>query len=69
MINKFLNKFSVKQQGVTALIIGLLFLLFSLSKLGTLIIHSLTIVIGLLLVYWGLEKTDLIKLFNKKTKR
>lgn len=70
MIDKLLKNISVKHQGFLALVVGLLVLFGSLGRLGVLqaFFHTIMIVAGLLLLLWGLDKSDLLKMIKKSGK-
>lgn len=72
MLDTLLGKLSAKHQGVLALIMGLVLVLGSLGKLGILqgVLNALMIGVGLVLVAWGINKSNSIgtvkRLFKKK---
>ena len=68
MIAKTLKSIPTKQQGVIALVIGLLVLLGSFGKLRVLqsFFNTIMIIVGFGLFFWGLAKSDLIKTITKK---
>ena len=69
MLN-FLDNISVKNQGVLALLMGIILILGSLGKLGVLqgILETILVAVGIVLLVWGLLKSDLIASVKKMLK-
>lgn len=63
MIQDLFNKISQKQQGFVALALGLILFLGALGKLGFLqnILDLIIVVVGVYLLFWGLDKSNLWK--------
>ena len=59
MFDKMLKNMSIESQGILSLMLGLILILGTLSKLQILqsILNSVMIFIGLILLIWGLHAT------------
>lgn len=60
MLDNLISSISTKQQGFLALLMGAILILGSLGKLGILqgILETIMIGAGIILLLWGLNKTD-----------
>jgi hypothetical protein len=60
MLDNLISSISTKQQGFLALLMGAILILGSLGKLGILqgILETIMIAAGIILLLWGLNKTD-----------
>lgn len=60
MLDNLIKSISTTQQGILALLMGTILILGSLGKLGILqgILETIMIGAGVILLLWGLNKTD-----------
>jgi len=67
MFENLLSFIPASQRGFFYIALGLILILGALSKLGFLqgFLNIILIVVGLLLTYQGLQKTNVLKLFKK----
>ncbi|MBI2344602.1 hypothetical protein HYV10_00830 [Candidatus Dependentiae bacterium] len=67
MLDNFFSFLPASQRGFLYIFLGLVLILGALSKLGFFqsFLNIILIVVGLLLTYQGLRKTNLLKLFKK----
>lgn len=63
MFHIFLRNMSPTQQGLIALIVGLVLLFGALGKLGFLqeFLNIIMVIVGIYLLVWGLDKSNLWK--------
>ena len=63
MFDNIAKNISPKIQGVIGIVIGLLVLFGAFISLGVLqaLIHTVMLVAGIILLFWGLEKTEFLK--------
>lgn len=71
MFDKLLTKLSSVHQGYLALLMGLILVLGSLGKLGVLqgILNTILIAVGLILVFWGFNKSNSMQSLQKLIKK
>lgn len=67
MFDNLFGFLPASQRGLLYIALGLILILGALSKLGFLqsFLNIILIVVGVLLVYQGLTKTNLLKMFKK----
>lgn len=67
----FLESISTKHQGLLALLMGLILILGSLGKLGVLqgILNTIMIGVGIILLFWGLNKSKTLAEIKKLVKK
>lgn len=70
MFGKLFKNISNKTQGLVALAIGTLLLLGAFGHLGILqaFFNTIKIIAGVVLLFWGLEKSELLGSLKKLTK-
>lgn len=71
MLNNLLKNISTKQQGLLALLMGIILILGSLGKLGVLqgILNTIMIAVGVILLFWGLTQSKTIDKIKKALKQ
>ena len=68
MFDNISKNISQKTQGIIGIVIGIIILFGALINLGvfTALIHTIMIIAGIVLLFWGLEKSELLQHLKKQ---
>jgi hypothetical protein len=68
MLHIFLRHLPQTQQGILAAVVGFVLLFGALGKLGFLqdFLHIILVVVGVYLLVWGIDKTNLLAKLKRK---